>query len=99
MVAVCIGALLPWDQAARSGVLDNGKYALLLGVIGLALYALAAARHLDVRWWRVASVPLGLGCLALSAEALDGYGASGAIVTAAAAVAWLVVSSRVATRF
>jgi hypothetical protein len=95
MVGVCVGVLfLPWHHAFRSGVLSEGKYALLLGVIGLALYTLAATHHLDVRWWRLASVPLALGCLALSAHALNGYGALGASVTAVSAVAWLVVSRR-----
>ena len=94
MVAVCVGAMLPWDQAARSGVLGAGRYALLLGVIGLALHALAGVRHLDGKWWRVVSVPLALGCLVLAAAALNGHGAFGAIVTAVAAVGWLAVSRR-----
>jgi hypothetical protein len=96
MVGICVGVLLlPWHSAPfRSGVLSEGKYALLLGVIGLALYALAATRHLDVRWWRLTSVPLALGCLALSVHALNGRAAVGAIVTAVSAVAWLVVSRR-----
>lgn len=94
MVVVCVGALLPWDRAAQSGILVEGRYALLLGVIGLALYGLAAVQYLDRRWWRFSSVPLAVACLALSAAALDGYGALGAIVTAVAAVAWLVAVSR-----
>lgn len=95
MIAVCFGASLPWDQAARSGILGDGKYPFLFGIIGLTLYALAAVGHLDIRWWRVLSVQLALGCLALAAIALDGYGALGAIVTAMAAVAWLVLARRI----
>jgi hypothetical protein len=96
MVGVCVGVvLLPWQSAPfRSGVLGDGKYALLLGAIGLALYALAATQRLHIRWWRLASVPLALGCLALALHALNGHGALGAIVTAMSAVAWLMVARR-----
>ena len=95
MVGVCVGALLlPWHRAFRSGVLSEGKYALILGLLGLGLYALAATRHLEVWWWRLASVPLALGCLAFSVHALNGYAALGAIVTAVSSAAWLVVSRR-----
>jgi hypothetical protein len=96
MVGICVGVLLlPWHSAPfRSGVLSEGKYALLLGVIGLALYVLAATRHLDVRWWQLASLPLALGCLALSAHALNRHPALGAIISAVSAIAWLVVSRR-----
>jgi len=100
MVGVCVGVLLlPWHSAPfRSGVVSEGKYAFLLGVIGLALYALAARRHLDVRWWRLASLPLALGCLALSVHALNRREALGAIVSAVSAIAWLVVSRAPAER-
>jgi hypothetical protein len=94
MVAVCVGALLPWEKAGRSGVLEGGLFALLLGSIGLAAYALATTEHLDFRWWRIASVPLALGCIALSVVALNGYAALGAIVTTVGAVGWLVVVRR-----
>ena len=95
MAGVCVGVLfLPWHRAFQSGVLSEGRYALLLAGIGLALYWLAATPLLDVRWWRAASLPLGLGCLALALHALDGYGALGAVVTGVSAVAWLVVSRR-----
>jgi len=94
MFAVCVGALLPWSRAPRSGVVGEGKYALALALAGLLVYALAAARHLDLRWWRVASLPLALGCLSLSVIALDGYGALGAVFVAAASVAWLAVARR-----
>jgi hypothetical protein len=98
MLAVCLGVLLlPWSRAPRSGVLGDGKYALALALVGLLLYALAAAERLDLRWWRVMSVPLAVGCLALAVLALDGYGALGAIVTAVAAVAWLVTARRRST--
>jgi hypothetical protein len=80
--------------AARSGILSEGKYALALALAGLLIYALAAARRLDLRWWRITSVPLAVGCLALAVHALNGYGALGAIVTAVAAVAWLIASQR-----
>lgn len=96
MVGVCMGVLLlPWHSAPfRSGVLSDGKYALLLGVIGLLLYGLAATRHLQIKWWRLASIPLALGCLAIAVHALNGHAALGAIVTALSAVAWLVLSRR-----
>ena len=97
MLVVCIGALLPWTASGRAGILGEGKYALVLGGAGLTLYALARLRQLAVRWWRAASVPLAFGCLAVSAFALKGYGALGAIVTAMAAVAWLATSRRAAS--
>jgi hypothetical protein len=96
MLGVCVGALLPWGRETQSGILDEGKYALALALAGLVVYALAAAQHLDLRWWRLASVPLALGCLSLAVIALNGYGALGAIVAAAAAVAWLVAARRTA---
>jgi ABC-type Na+ efflux pump permease subunit len=92
MAVVCVGALLPWTEPGRSGILGDGRYALVLAAIGLTLYALAGMKRLDHRWWRVSSVPLTLGCLAVSAVALKGHGALGAIVTAVAAVAWLAIS-------
>jgi hypothetical protein len=98
MFAVCVGALLPWGREPRSGILNEGKYALALALAGLVMYALAAAQHLDLRWWRLASVPLALGCLSLAVIALNGYGALGAIVAALAAVAWLVGARRTAYR-
>jgi hypothetical protein len=97
MLVVCIGALLPWTAAGRSGILGDGKYALVLGAAGLTLYALVRLRRLDARWWRASSVPLAFGCLTVSAVALKGYGALGAIVTAVAAVAWLAISRRAAS--
>jgi hypothetical protein len=66
MFAVCVGALLPWDREPRSGILSEGRYALALALAGLLIYELAAAQHLDLRWWRRASVPLALGCLSLA---------------------------------
>src|SRR5262245_59875005 len=86
MLALWVGALLPWGRGPRSGVLDEGKYALALALVGLVVYALAAAHHIDLRWWRLASVPLALGCLSLAAIALNGYGALGAIIAAVASV-------------
>jgi hypothetical protein len=96
MFAICVGALLPWGSEPRSGILDEGKYALALALAGLVVYALSVAEHLDLRWWRLASVPLALGCLSLAVIALNGYGALGAIVAAVAAVAWLVGARRTA---
>jgi hypothetical protein len=95
MFAICLGVLLlPWGREPRSGILSEGKYALALALAGLLIYALAAARRLDLRWWRITSVPLAVGCLALAVHDLNGYGALGAIVTAVAAVAWLIASQR-----
>ena len=98
MFAICVGALLPWGRESRSGILDEGKYAVALALAGLVVFALAAARQLDLRWWRLASVPLALGCLSLAVIALNGYGALGAIVAAVASVVWLVSASRTAWR-
>jgi hypothetical protein len=93
MFAICAGVLLlPWSKAPRSGILGDGKYALALALAGLIIYALSAAGRLDFRWWRITSGPLAVGCLVLAILALNGYGALGAIVTAVAAVAWLIVS-------
>jgi len=95
MVAICVGVLLlPWGRAPRSGILDEGRYAFALALAGLVIYALVAAGRLDLRWWRIASVPLAVGCLALAVHALNGYGAFGAIVTAVAAAAWVTTSQR-----
>jgi hypothetical protein len=99
MFAVCVGVvLLPWSKELRSGILGEGKYALALALAlalaGLLIYAVAASGRLDLRWWRLTSVPLAAGCLVLAVRALNGYGAPGAIVTAAAAVAWLIGSQR-----
>ncbi|MGI9092446.1 MAG: hypothetical protein ACR2FF_03165 [Mycobacteriales bacterium] len=94
MLAICIGAILPWSEAPRSGILGLGKYALALAAAGLILYTLATTRRLDPRWWRLASVPLALGCLALAIAALTGYGALGAVVTAVSAVAWIAAPRR-----
>lgn len=96
MVLVCVGGLLPWTEAGRSGLLGDGRYALVLGVIGLMLRASSTTWHPGLLWWRLASLPLALACLGLAASALNGYGALGALVTAAAATAWLVSSWRVA---
>ena len=92
--AVCVGALLPWGKESRSGLLGGGAYALVLALAGLVVYGLCVAKHLDPRWWRLASVPLALGCLSFAVLALNGYGALGALVAAAASVAWLVVAFR-----
>lgn len=98
MLAVCVGVLLlPWGRAPRSGILDEGKYALALALAGLLIYALAASGRLDLRWWRIMSVPLAVGCLALAVYALNGYGPLGATVTAVAAIAWLTTSQRRST--
>jgi len=94
MLAICVGAILPWSEASRSGILGLGKYALALAVAGLILYALTATGRLDPRWWRLISVPLALGCLALAIAALAGYGTLGAIVTAVSAVAWIAAPRR-----
>jgi hypothetical protein len=94
MFAVCLGALLPWGRAPRSGVVGEGRYAFALALAGLLVYALAATRDLDPRWWRFASVPLALGCLSLAVIALNGYGALGALVAAVASVAWLAAARR-----
>ncbi|PWU21270.1 MAG: hypothetical protein C5B48_11500 [Candidatus Rokuibacteriota bacterium] len=94
MIAVCVGALLPWGRAPQSGIVDTGKYALVLALAGLAVYAFAAAHQLDLRWWRLASVPLALGCLWVGLIALNGYGALGPIVAASASVAWLLTARR-----
>jgi hypothetical protein len=96
MFAICVGTLLPWGTEPRSGILGEGKYALALALVGLVFYALSAAGHLDPRWWRLASLPLAIGCLLLAVIALKGYGALGAIVAAAAAVAWLLAARRTA---
>jgi hypothetical protein len=98
MFAICMGVLLlPWGRAPRSGILGEGKYALALALTGLLIYTLVASGRLALRWWRITSVPLALGCLALALHALNGYGALGAIVTAVAAVAWLTTSQRRST--
>jgi hypothetical protein len=94
MVAACFGVLLPWGRDFQSGLLGEGKYALALALVGFLLYALSAAELLALRWWRIVSVPLAIGCLAIAMDALNGYGSAGAIVTAVAAVAWLVASRR-----
>jgi hypothetical protein len=94
VLAICVGALLPWSRAPRSGIMGLGKYALLLAAAGIILYALTTTRRLDLRWWPIISVPLAFGCLALAVAALTGYGALGAIVTAVAAVAWMAVARR-----
>jgi hypothetical protein len=88
--AICLGAVLPWDRQAQSGVLGNGEYALALALAGLVLYALAAAGQVDLQWWRIISVLLAVGCLALAVDALKGYDALGGILTATGAVAWLI---------
>ena len=94
MFVIFFGVLLPWSREPRSGLLGDGKYALTCAVAGLLIYALVAAGRVALYWWRIASVPLALACLALSTLALNGYGALGGIVTAAAAVAWLVAAQR-----
>jgi hypothetical protein len=94
VLTICIGAILPWSKAPRSGILGLGKYALVLAAAGIILYALTTTRRLDLRWWRIISVPLALGCFALAVAALTGYGALGAIVTGVSAVAWIAVSRR-----
>src|SRR5262249_9889153 len=90
LFAICLGTVLPWNREAQSGVLSNGKYALAFALAGLVLYALASRRRVDLRWWRVVSALLAVGCLALAVDALRGYGALGAILTAIGAAAWLI---------
>src|SRR5262245_38350083 len=75
LLVICLGAVLPWGGQAQSGALSNGKYALAFALAGCVLYAFAAARKVDLRWWRVISLLLGVGCLAVAVEALRGYGA------------------------
>lgn len=95
MIVVCLGVLfLPWSREPRSGILGDGKYALAMAVVGLVIYAVGSVRHTDQRVWRILSVPLAIGCLLIALRALDGYGALGALVTAIAAVAWLVSAAR-----
>ena len=94
MFAICLGAVLPWSREPRSGILADGKYAMACAVAGLLIYALTVNGRVSSRWWRISSVPLALACIVLSVRALNGYGALGAIVTAVAALAWLVVAQR-----
>jgi len=58
------------------------------------IYAIESLRQTDLRVWRRMSVPLAIGCLLIALAALNGYGALGALVTAIAAVAWLVSAAR-----
>jgi hypothetical protein len=95
MIAVCLGVLfLPWSREARSGILGEGRYALALALVGLVIYAVGSLRHTDLRVWRTMSVPLAIGCLLIALDAVNGYGALGALVTAIAAVAWLMSAAR-----
>jgi hypothetical protein len=95
MIAVCVGVvLLPWSRGPRSGILGEGRYALALALVGLLIYAIESLRHTDLRVWRTMSVPLAIGCLLIAVAALNGYGALGVLVTAIAAVAWLVSAAR-----
>lgn len=98
MLTICIAAILPWSKAPRSGILEQGKYTLVLAVAGLILYAFTTMRRLDLRWWRITSVPLALGCLAFAVAALTGYGSLGAIITAVSAVAWIATGTPAAAR-
>lgn len=95
MIAICVGVvLLPWNREPRSGILGAGKYALALALLGLLIYAIESLRHTHLRVWRTMSVPLAIGCLLIALAALNGYGAPGVLVTAIAAVAWLVNAAR-----
>jgi hypothetical protein len=95
MIAVCVGVLLlPWSREPRSGILGEGRYALALALVGLLTYAVGSARQTGLRVWRTMSIPLAIGCLLIALHALNGYGALGALVTAIAAVAWLVSAAR-----
>ena len=95
MITVCAGVvLLPWSREPRSGILGEGRYALALALLGLLIYAIESRRQTDLRVWRRMSVPLAIGCLLIALAALNGYGALGALVTAIAAVAWLVSAAR-----
>jgi hypothetical protein len=95
MIAVCVGVLLlPWSREPRSGILGEGRYALALAVVGLLTYAVGNARHTDLRVWRTMSIPLAIGCLLIALHALNGYAALGALVTAIAALMWLVSTAR-----
>jgi hypothetical protein len=58
------------------------------------IYAIESLRGAGLRVWRTMSVPLAIGCLLIALAALNGYGALGALVTAIAAVAWLVRAAR-----
>jgi hypothetical protein len=66
----------------------------VLALAGLLLYAIGTLRDHDLRVWRTMSVPLAIGCLLIALAALNGYGAIGALVTALAAVAWLMSAAR-----
>jgi hypothetical protein len=99
MIAVCVGVLLlPWSREPRSGILGEGRYALALALalalVGLLTYAVGSARRTDLRVWRTISIPLAIGCLLIALHALNGYGALGALVTAIAALMWLVSAAR-----
>jgi hypothetical protein len=95
MIAVCIGVIfLPWSREPRSGILSEGRYVLALALLGLLIYAIENLRHTDLRVWRTTSVPLAIGCLLIALAALNGYGAPGALVSAIAAVTWLVSAVR-----
>jgi hypothetical protein len=74
--------------------LGEGRYALALALVGLLTYAVASVRNTDLRVWRAMSVPLAIGCLLIALHALNGYGALGALVTAIAALLWLVSAAR-----
>lgn len=89
LLALCAGALLPWTAAPQSGLLEGGRYVLLLACIGLLL---DAARPPGLR--RIAMVAPAVSCLALAGAALAGDGALGALLTAAASVVWLVRLAR-----
>jgi hypothetical protein len=91
MIAVCVGVLLlPWSREPRSGILGEGRYALALALVGLLTYAVGSARQTGLRVWRTMSIPLAIGCLLIALQALNGYGALGALVTAIASLVWLV---------
>ena len=95
MIAVCVGVVfLPWSREPRSGILGEGRYALALALLGLLIYAVESLRDTELRVWRRMSVPLAIGCLLIALAALNGYGALGALVSATAAVAWLVTAAR-----
>lgn len=90
------GSLLPWDVAGRSGALGRGAAVLVLGLLALGLLALVGslAREAPPRWSRPALSALGVACLFVALPVLAGHGSLGPGVTAASAVAMVVLARR-----